>query len=65
MILADSSPNLITKFENKQRQETLMTVKKTDTDRIAAIRKKIEDLERQIAEVQKEFPKSKIKAGKG
>jgi hypothetical protein len=42
-----------------------MTVKKTDTDRIAAIRKKIEDLERQIAEVQKEFPKSKVKAGKG
>jgi hypothetical protein len=40
-----------------------MTEKKTDTERVAELRKKIEDLERQMEEVQKEFLKSKVKAG--
>ncbi len=40
-----------------------MAQKKTDKDRIAELRKKIEDLERQMEEVQKEFRKSKVKVG--
>jgi hypothetical protein len=40
-----------------------MAQKKTDKDRIAELCKKIEDLERQMEEVQKEFRMSKVKAG--
>jgi hypothetical protein len=40
-----------------------MADKKTDKERIAELFKKIEDLEKQMAEVQKEFRKSKVKAG--
>ncbi len=40
-----------------------MTEKKADKDRIAELRKKIDALEKQMEEVQKEFRKSKVKAG--
>ncbi len=40
-----------------------MEQKKTDKDRIAELRKKIEDLEKDMEEVLKEFRKSKVKAG--
>ena len=40
-----------------------MAEKKTDKDRIAELRKKIDALEKQMEEVQKEFRKSKVKAG--
>jgi hypothetical protein len=40
-----------------------MAQKKTDTDRIVELRKKIEDLEKQMKEVQKEYRKAKVKAG--
>jgi chaperonin cofactor prefoldin len=38
-------------------------MKKTDTDRIAELRKKIDALEKQMEEVQKEYRKFKVKAG--
>jgi hypothetical protein len=41
----------------------MMAEKKTDTERIAELRKKVEDLEKQMEEVQKEFRKSKVKVG--
>jgi hypothetical protein len=39
-----------------------MTEKKTVSPKMAAILKKIEDLEKQMEEVQKEYRKSKVKA---
>ncbi len=47
----------------QQTEERQMTEKKTDKDGIAELRKKIDALEKQMEEVQKEFRKSKVKAG--
>jgi len=40
-----------------------MAEKKTDTDRIAELRKKIEALEKAMKAIQAEVRKSKVKAG--
>ena len=43
--------------------ETTMSEKKTESSKMAVIRKKVEVLEAQMNELQKELRKAKVKAG--
>ncbi len=49
-------------FENEVL-ERIMTEKKTESSKMAAIRKKVEVLEEQMKALQKELRKAKVKAG--